>query len=104
MEHSLIMCTARASMVFEFRFASALALVGFLALAGQSAVFEKNSWQSISMTYVYQFTLGLKSETDYSTDWRRLGLKKARVITLQEHVKKSAKPGNKQTRLRKLQK
>ena len=58
----------RAAMQFDFRFASSLAVVGFLALAGNSAPFNDEQWNAVSLTYAYQFTLGLKDKFNHSKD------------------------------------
>jgi hypothetical protein len=92
----------RAAMQFDFRFASSLTVVGFLALAGSSAPFNNEMWKAVSLRYMYQFTLGLKDEFNHLKDWRRLGLKKARRITLEDHLEMSARPEERVTRLRKL--
>lgn len=92
----------RAAMQFNFRFASSLAIVGFLALAGNSAPFNNEQWKAVSLRYAYQFTLGLKDEFNHSKDWRRLGLKKARRIMLEDHLEMLARPEERVTRLRKL--
>jgi len=76
----------RAAMQFDFRFSSSLAIVGFLALVGNSAPFNNEQWKAISLRYAYQFTLGLKDEFNHLKDWRRLGLKKARCIMLEDHL------------------
>lgn len=91
-------------MQFDFRFASSLALVGFLALAGNSTPFDEEKWREVSMGSAYQFTLGLKDDFHHSKDCRRLGLKKARIISLEDHcLEMSAKPEGRATRLSQLQ-
>lgn len=90
-------------MQFDFRFVLALTLVAFIALTDGSDTFDNELWRAASTTYAYQFTLGLKNEFHHVKDWRRLGLKAGRTITLEEHIAISdASPEEKDDRLRKL--